>query len=121
MPSMKTAWPVLARPIVDEDCDVNIRELLGLMVEVTRKYTGSTNDWQFSKSDSLEDLVPIYTHRLPEMANIDHREILNDHESLRLILKRYIGNRSTVYLIPILSIVEMKHRNRPLYHILLSS
>ena len=114
------ALPVLARPITEEDCDVDIRELARLMVDVTRKFTGSTDDWQFSPSDSLDDLVLRCTNRLRVRGNIDHIEVLKGDGELRLILKRFIGNRSTVYFIPVRPVIDLRHRNRTLYHILLS-
>jgi|SRR5680860_292078 len=51
---------------------------------------------------------------------IHHIEVLKGDGRLRLILKRFICNRSTVYLIPIRPVIEMKQRNQVLYHILLS-
>lgn len=114
------AMPVLARPILDEEHDVDIRELARLMVDAARKFTSGIDDWQFSPSDSLDDLILRCTNRLRARGNIDHIEVLKDGGQIRLILKRFIRNRSTVYLIPIRPVIEMKHRNPILYHILLS-
>lgn len=112
--------PVLSRPIVREEYEVDMRELARLMVGVTRKFTGKIDDWRFSPSDSLDDVVLRCMDRLRSRGNIEHIEALQGDEYLRLILKRFIGNRSTVYFIPVRPIIELRYRNRPLYHILLS-
>lgn len=112
--------PVLSQPLLSEEYEVDMKALAQLMVAVTRKFTGNIDDWQCSPSDSLEDLILRCTNRLKVRGNIDHIEVLQDDAHLRLILKRFIGNRSTVYLIPICPVIELKHRNRKLYHILLS-
>ncbi|HDZ15400.1 hypothetical protein LCGC14_1708940 [marine sediment metagenome] len=112
--------PVLAQPIMDDEYSVDVRELARLMVDAVRKFTDSIDNWHFSHSDSLDDLILRCTNRLRARGNIDHIEILKGDGQLRLILKRFIGNRSTVYLIPIRPVIELKHRNKILYHILLS-
>jgi len=112
--------PVLSQPLLSGEYEVDMGALARLMVNVTQNFTGNIDDWQFSASDSLDDLVLRCTDRLRVKGNIDHIEVLQGDEHLRLILKRFIGNRSTAYLIPIRPVVELKHRNRKLYHILLS-
>lgn len=115
-----TLLPVLSQPLVSEEHEVDMKELAILLADVTRKHTGNIDDWQFLPSDSLDDIVLRCTNWLRTRGNIDHIEVLQGDEQLRLILKRYIGNRSTVYLIPVRPVIEMKHRNNILYHILLS-
>lgn len=114
------ALSVLSQPIIDEEYNIDIRQLACLMVKITQRFTGSIDDWRFLPSDSLEDLVLRCTNRLRVRSNIDHIEVLKDDGDLRLILKRFIGSRSTVYMIPIRPVIELKHRNKLLYHILLS-
>lgn len=112
--------PVLSQPLIEEDSCTDIRELARLMVAVTRKFTGSIDHWDFIPTDSLDDVVLRCTHRLRTRGNIDHIEVLRDDGNLRLLLKKFISNRSTVYFIPVRPIIELRHRNRPLFHILLS-
>jgi len=112
--------PVLSQPLVSEEYEVDMKALARLMVNITRNFAGNIDDWQFSVSDSLDDLILRCTNRLTIKGNIDHIEVLQDDAHLRLILKRFIANRSTAYLIPIRPVIELRHRNRKLYHILLS-
>ncbi|QLG46603.1 hypothetical protein [Costertonia aggregata] len=115
-----TLLPVLSQPLVSEEYESDMKELARLMLAVTRKFTGSIDHWEFMPSDSLHDVVLRCTHRLRTRGNIDHIEVLRDEGNLRLILKKFIGNRSTVYFIPVRPIIELRHRNRTLFHILLS-
>ncbi len=112
--------PVLFQPLVSEEYEVDMGELTQLMVAVTRTFTGSIDHWECTPTDSLDDVVLRCTHRLRTMGNIDHIEVLRDDGNLRLLLKKFIGNRSTVYFIPVRPIMGLRHRNRPLFHILLS-
>ncbi len=112
--------PVLSQPLLSEEYKVDMKALARLMVNVTRNFAGNIDNWQFSVSDSVDDLILRCANRLRVKGNIDHIEVLECDTHLRLILKRFIGNRSTVFLIPIRPVIELKHRNRKLYHILLS-
>ncbi len=115
-----TIMPVLSQPLVSEEHEVDMKELARLMVAVTQKFTGNIDDWQFSSSDSLDDVVLRCMDRLTSRGNIDHIEVLHEDGFFRLLLKRFIGNRGTVYFIPVRPIIELRHRNQVLYHILLS-
>lgn len=115
-----TLLPFLSQPLVSEEQEADMKELASLMVAVTRKFTGSIDHWEFMPSDSLHDVVLRCTHRLRTRGSIDHIEVLREEGNLRLILKKFIGNRSTVYFIPVRPIIELRHRNRTLFHILLS-
>ncbi len=115
-----TTLPVLSQQLISEEYEVDMGELARLMVAATRKFTGSIDHWEFMPSDSSHDVLLRCTHRLRTRGNIDHIEVLTDDKNLRLILKKFIGNRSTMYFVPIRPIIELRHRNRPLFHILLS-
>jgi hypothetical protein len=49
--------PVLAQPLVSEEFDVDKKALARLIVNVTRNFAGNIDEWQFSVSDSLDDLI----------------------------------------------------------------
>jgi regulator of RNase E activity RraB len=115
-----TLLSVLSQPLVSEEHEADMKELARLMVAVTRKFTGGIEHWEFMASDGFHDVVLRCTHRLRTIGNIDHIEVLRGEGNLRLILKKFVGNRSTVYFIPVRPIIELRHRNLLLFHILLS-
>lgn len=115
-----TISPIFGDGLVREDEHFEVRELAHLMVNATRKFTGKIDAWQFSTSDNLHDLILRCAYRLRDRANIEHIEILQDDEDVRLVLKRLIGNRSTVYCIALSPIMRLRHRHPTLFHILFS-
>lgn len=112
--------PVLSLPIVSEKSNIDVSELAHLMVEAVRNFSGNISDWQFSPSDSFDDLILRCSNRLKARAGIDYIEILRGDGYLRLVLKRHIGNRSTVYCIPLRPILPLRYKNPTLFHILFS-
>lgn len=114
-----TVAPILSRPILEE-ADIDLGELARLLVDVTRYFSGSIAHWHLQPSDSYDDLILRCANRLRDRVSVDHIEILQDDDSLRLILKRYIGRRDTVYCIPLRPIIRMKWKNPTLYNILFS-
>jgi hypothetical protein len=90
------------------------------MVDATRNFSGNIDDWRFSASDSLDDLILRCANRLKERARIDHIEVLREDADLRLVLKRHIGNRSTVYCIPLRPVMPLRWKNPMLFDILMS-
>jgi len=115
-----TVSPILGDSLIPEDEHFDVRELAHLMVDATKAFTGNISDWQFSISDNLQDLILRCAYRLRDRANIEHIEILQSEEGLRLVLKRPIGSRSTVYCIPLRPIMKLKWKHPSLYHIMLS-
>ncbi len=114
-----TVAPILSHPILEEP-DIDLGELARLLVDVTRYFSGSIAHWQFQPSHSYDDLILRCANRLRDRANIDHIEILQEDNNLRLILKRYVGSRGTVYCMPLRPIMRLKWKAPTLFHILLS-
>lgn len=115
-----TVLPILDHPMVSDESEIDIRELAHLIVDATRKFTGKIDDWRFSVSDSLDDLILRASDRLRTRGGVEHIEVLKDDGALRLVLKRHIGNRSTIYCIPLRPIMRLKYRHPTLFHILFS-
>lgn len=112
--------PILTKPIIEDESSPEIHALASLIVDTTRNFSGNIDDWQFSKTDSMDDLILRCASHLKDRAKIDHIEVLQADVDLRLILKRHIGNRSTVYCIPLRPIMPLRWKNRILFDILLS-
>ena len=112
--------PMLAKPVIEDEMNIDQRALSRLMVEATRNFAGNMDNWQFSPSDCLDDLILRCIDHLRDKAKIDHIEVLRQDVDLRLVLKRHIGNRSTVYCVPLRPIMPLRWKNRVLFDILLS-
>ena len=112
--------PILSKPIIEDGSSVDIKALASLMVDATRNFSGNIDDWRFSASDSLDDLILRCANRLKERARIDHIEVLREDADLRLVLKHHIGNRSTVYCIPLRPVMPLRWKNPMLFDILMS-
>ncbi|SNZ01440.1 hypothetical protein [Flagellimonas pacifica] len=114
-----TIAPMLAHPVLGEK-KLDLRELAQLMVEATRYFSGNIDHWRFLPSDSYDDLILRCANRLRDRGGIDHMDILQADGYLRLVAKRYIGNRGTVHCIPLRPILPLRWKNPALFHILFS-
>tara|TARA_R110001583_G_scaffold9203_4_gene43654 strand:+ start:25465 stop:26508 length:1044 start_codon:yes stop_codon:yes gene_type:complete len=112
--------PILTKPIIEDEKTIETQALANLMVDATRNFSGNIDDWQFSTSDCMDDLILRCASHLKDRAKIDHIAVLQEDTDLRLVLKRHIGNRSTVYCIPLRPILLLRWKNRILFDILLS-
>lgn len=110
---------MLAQSIHDESV-WDSWELAKMLVNTTRYFSGSIDHWEFTSTDSLDDVVLRCIHQLKERANIDHIDLLGQDGEVRLLLKRHIGNRTSVYCIPLRPILSLRWKSPALFHILFS-
>ncbi|MEW2922997.1 hypothetical protein AB1A65_16110 [Muricauda sp. ANG21] len=114
-------WPIAMNDISEKYSGDRLRQLAGLMVEVTRKFTGSIDSWRFDERDSLQDLILRCANRLRDRARVDLIDVYRNCDGeLELDLKRYIGDKGNIYCINLKPLYGMKCKNRKLFDILLS-
>ncbi|WP_375587232.1 hypothetical protein [Flagellimonas aurea] len=114
-------WPIAMNDISEKYSGDGLRQLAGLMVEVTRKFTGSIDSWRFDERDSLQDLILRCANRLRDRARVDLIDVYRNCDGeLELDLKRYIGNKGNIYCINLKPLYGMKCKNRKLFEVLLS-
>ncbi|MER3374027.1 MAG: hypothetical protein RIM83_05260 [Allomuricauda sp.] len=116
-----TVCPIALNNISEKYSEDEMRHLARLMVEATRKFTGSIDAWRFDEGDSLQDLVLRCANRLRDRARVDLIDVYRHGDGkLELDLKRYIGNKGNIYCISLRPLFRAKRKNRLLFGILLS-
>jgi len=96
------------------------RQLGLLMLQTVAELIGGIEHWKFAEGMYLEDLILKCIYQLKEQEKVDFIEVFADGDKLRLILKKFICSRGSVYCIPLGRIFKLKNKHRALFHILVS-